>query len=182
MRDQLIVLVDEEGNPIGTAPKLATHHAHTPRHLAFSVYIFNDKGDFLVTQRAHEKKVWGGVWTNSCCGHPTPEESFTDAIKRRTQFELGMQVRDIEQIAADYKYTTPLHNGVIENEYCPIFIAKAASPIQANPSEVAAYKWTDWGMFVKQATQDINDTWSWWCKDQLSYTTKSKKLLTYARK
>lgn len=180
MKDQLIVLVDEQGNPIGTAPKLASHHQNTPRHLAFSVYIFNESGLFLITQRAHQKKVWGSVWTNSCCGHPLPGESFADAIARRTQFELGMKVGQIQMIVPDYKYTTPPYNDVIENEFCPIFIAKATTEAQPNPEEVAAYKWIRWQDFVAKAEQDTNDTWSWWCKDQLKYTRMNKALRSYA--
>lgn len=59
---ELIVLVDEDGHEIGTAPKLTSHHLHTPLHKAFSCYIFDeDEGRFLVTQRALSKKVWPGV-------------------------------------------------------------------------------------------------------------------------
>src|SRR6266545_4096183 len=100
---EMIVLVDTLGREIGTAPKLESHHAKTPLHRAFSCYILDRHGQLLVTQRAHVKKVWPGVWTNSVCGHPAPGESFEDAIARRTQYELGMTVSNIQVVLPDYR-------------------------------------------------------------------------------
>ena len=86
---ELIVYVDENGIPTGeTAPKLDAHTLNTRLHAAFSCYIFNDQGEFLVTRRALTKKVWPGVWTNSVCGHPGPGESNESAIIRRAKYEL----------------------------------------------------------------------------------------------
>lgn len=167
MSKELIVLVDDNGKPIGTADKLASHHAHTPLHLAFSCYIFNDKGEFLLTQRAHSKKVWPGVWTNSVCGHPAPGEDSIDAIKRRLQDELGMTAKDFKVVLPDYRYTTPPFKGIIENEICPVYTAVATSAPQPNPDEVEAYEWVDWHDFIKQAEADTADKYSWWTKDQL---------------
>ncbi len=68
---ELVYYVTQDDHPTGeTEEKYAAHHANTRLHAAFSVYVFNDKGQLLVTQRAFSKKVWPGVWTNTCCGHP----------------------------------------------------------------------------------------------------------------
>lgn len=163
-----IVLVDEAGKPIGKAPKLASHHASTPLHLAFSVYIFNDNNELLVTKRAHQKKVWPDVWTNSCCGHPMPGESMEQAIVRRVEYELGMTVKDIKVALPDYRYTTPPYNGIIENEVCPVFMSRANSVPRPNPKEVDDIRWISWGDFRNEALADSSNAWSWWCKDQLS--------------
>src|SRR5581483_7642642 len=78
MQEERIVFVDETGQPTGeTGPKLASHTADTKLHLAFSCYVFNLENKlFLFTQRAHVKKVWPDVWTNSVCGHPMPGETI----------------------------------------------------------------------------------------------------------
>lgn len=166
MKEQ-IVLVDATGKPIGQAEKLSSHHADTPLHLAFSCYLFNDRGEFLLTKRAHVKKVWPGVWTNSVCGHPAPNEDMVDTIKRRLDYELGMTADDFKLLVPNYTYKTPPFNGIIEHEFCPIYIARATNEPTPNPDEVEAYKWVSWGDFIKQASDDTNDTFSWWCKDQL---------------
>lgn len=164
---ELIVLVDEQGNEIGQAEKLTSHHANTPLHRAFSCYIFNDRGEFLVTQRALSKKVWPGVWTNSVCGHPAPGEDTVAAIQRRLKEELGMTAKDFEVVLPRYTYKTPPFNGVIEHEFCPVYAARFVSESQINPAEVEAIRWIAWQDFVREAESDTENKFSWWCKDQL---------------
>jgi isopentenyl-diphosphate Delta-isomerase len=164
---EYIVLCDEDGQPTGTAEKLSAHHAHTQRHLAFSCYVFDESDRLLVTKRADTKKVWPGVWTNSCCGHPGPGESTDDAIRRRLDQELGMEAGSITPILPDYKYETPPYKGIIEREFCPVYFARAARQPVPNPAEVSEYKWVSWQEFVHDAKEDEDDTYSWWCKDQV---------------
>jgi isopentenyl-diphosphate delta-isomerase type 1 len=164
---ELIVLVDEQGNPIGQAEKWSSHHADTPLHLAFSCYVFDGAGRLLVTRRAGSKKVWPGVWTNSVCGHPQPGESMEDAIRRRLDFELGMSAERIEVVLPAYRYRAPEFDGVVENEFCPVHFALAAAEPAPNPAEVADYRWVEWPEFVAAAESDVDGSYSWWCKDQL---------------
>src|SRR5258708_18453577 len=102
--EELIVLVNDNNEEIGTMPKLEAHNADTPLHRAFSCYVFNQQGKFLLTQRAKSKKVFPGVWTNSCCGHPGPGEATEDAIKRRLQFELGLPAKSIKVVLPHFRY------------------------------------------------------------------------------
>lgn len=165
--EELIVLLDENLQPIGTAPKLAAHHADTPLHLAFSCYVFNEAGELLITQRAASKKVWPGVWSNSFCGHPMPNDSLEDAILRRGAFEIGLtDLTNLQKVLSDYRYRTPSYNGIVENEFCPVFIAKTASEPQLNPEEVSNYRWTTW-QALKQAINQDPKVYSYWFKDQL---------------
>jgi isopentenyl-diphosphate delta-isomerase len=165
---ELIVFVDENGNPTGeTGPKLESHTDKTRLHLAFSCYIFR-KGDskFLVTQRALSKKVWPGVWTNSVCGHPMPDEAIEDAIRRRAKFELGINKLDgITCVLPRYRYATPPYNGIVENEFCPVFVAYTDEEPNPNPDEVEAYKWLDWPAYVQMLEQQ-SGIMSYWAKDQ----------------
>ena len=181
MPEELIVLVNEQGKPVGTAEKLATHHAHTPLHLAFSCYVFNDKGELLVTRRAKTKKVWPGVWSNTVCGHPAPDEDMVDAIQRRLREELGMTATDFKVVLPRYRYRTPPFNGVIENEFCPLYVARTISEPQPNPAEVADYKWVGWAEFVSEAAADNGNLWSWWCKDQIKQLRDNETIRRYVR-
>lgn len=166
--EEQIVFVNEDGTPTGeVGPKLESHTARTRLHLAFSCYVFNDQGELLVTQRAHGKKVWPNVWTNTVCGHPAPGEDMAAAIVRRLDYELGMKAEDFQVVLPTYRYRTPPYNAIIENEFCPVYVARAVGEPSPNPAEVDNYKWLSWDTFVQQALADTTDVWSWWCKDQL---------------
>lgn len=163
-----IVFVDESGQPTGeTGPKLESHTANTKLHLAFSCYIFRKSDNaFLVTQRALSKKVWPGVWTNSVCGHPAPGEAMEDAIRRRAKYELGIeQLSSISCVLPKYRYTTPPYNGIIENEFCPVFIAYVDGEPNPNHEEVEDYEWMPWPQYVKTLSDEAYDI-SFWAKDQ----------------
>lgn len=138
----MVVLVDRLGDPIGVRSKAEVHGESTPQHLAFSCHVVDEHGHLLVTRRALEKRTWPGVWTNSLCGHPAPGEAFEDAIHRRAGFELGLTVDHVVCAIPDFSYSARDTSGIEENEYCPVFIARAASILQPNPSEVAETQWT----------------------------------------
>ena len=80
MQTEHVILLNAQGVPTGTLEKYAAHTADTLLHLAFSSWLFNAKGQLLVTRRALSKKAWPGVWTNSVCGHPQLGESNEDAV------------------------------------------------------------------------------------------------------
>ena len=136
-----VVLLDASRNPIGTADKATVHTESTPLHLAFSSYILNESGEVLITRRALSKRTWPGVWTNTACGHPAPGESFAQAISRRAHQELGMDVADICEVLADFQYRAVDASGVVENEFCPVYLARATSEPEPAPSEVAELAW-----------------------------------------
>lgn len=180
--NELIVLVNDNGEVIKYAPKLASHNSNTHLHLAFSLYVFNNKGQFLATQRAIAKKVWPGVWTNSCCGHLSPNETAEEALVRRAQYELGLKVKDVFLILPDYRYRTPPFNGIIENEICPVYFAVLDSDIDINLDEVEAYKWIEWPEYVNELERDNQNKWSWWAKDQLEFISKLPNYLDIINK
>ena len=63
------------------------------------------------------------MWTNSCCGHPRPGEEPTDAVRRRLDDELGLEVGDLRSALPDFAYRAVDASGVVENEVCPVFVA-----------------------------------------------------------
>jgi isopentenyl-diphosphate Delta-isomerase len=141
--DDMLVLVDETGRPIGTRRKATVHDGNTPLHSAFSVFLFNRRGELLLQQRAFSKKTWPGVWSNSCCGHVMLHEDAADAVARRLRFELGISRADIHVILADFRYMAE-KDGIVENEICPVFVAFSNADPKINPDEVAAVKWIAW--------------------------------------
>jgi isopentenyl-diphosphate Delta-isomerase len=161
---ELVVLVNDKNEQIGVMPKLAAHNANTPLHRAFSVYVFNQDGKFLLTQRALSKKVFPGVWTNSCCGHPGPGEKTEDAIKRRLKLELGLTPQKITVVLPKYRYRAEM-NGIVENEICPVYTAIVSSDPKPNSQEVESYEWIDWKGFLKKL-KETPEKYSPWCKEQ----------------
>lgn len=140
---EMVVLLSEEGEPIGTTHKATVHTTDTPLHLAFSCHVFNDDGQILVTRRALSKKAWPGVWTNSFCGHPAPEEEFEEALQRRAREELGITISSIEEVLPNFRYRAVDASGIVENEVCPVFIARTSVTPNPNPEEVEEFVWVD---------------------------------------
>ena len=136
-----VVLLDAAANPIGTAPKLEIHTAHTPLHLAFSCWVLDAHGQLLLTRRALSKLTWPGVWTNAFCGHPAPGEAVEDALFRRAQTELGLgrdSFSTVDCILPTFQYRAVDSSGVVENEVCPVFVARLTpgAELDPNPDEV----------------------------------------------
>ena len=178
-RQELIVLVDSAGRPIGTAEKLASHHGSTPLHLGFSCFIFNRRGQLLITQRAVVKKVWPGVWTNSVCGHPGPNESMEDAIRRRLDYELGMGAIDLVCALPDYRYQTPPFRGIVENEICPVYLGRTSNEPKPNSEEVAAYRWISWENFLSSIKKNP-ERYSYWSTEEARLLSRHPLMQDYS--
>jgi isopentenyl-diphosphate delta-isomerase len=136
-----VVLLSDDGRPVGTAPRATVHHADTPLHLAFSCYLLDGGGRVLLTRRALAKRAWPGVWTNAFCGHPRPGESFEDAIHRYARHELGTRVAGLRPVLPDFRYRAVDAGGVVENEVCPVYAAQVAADLEPNPDEVMDLRW-----------------------------------------
>lgn len=103
------------------------------------------------------------MWSNSVCGHPLPGEERIDAVRRRAQFELGLELGEVE-LAAPYRYRFE-REGVVENEICPIFVGKIIGDPSPNPDEVEAIKWLTWSEFLAELKSNP-DNWSEWCREE----------------
>jgi len=141
--EELVVLLDDGGEPIGTAPKSTVHDADTPLHLAFSCHVFDPMGRVLVTRRALTKIAWPGVWTNAVCGHPGPGEPIAEAIARRASQELGIGLESLEVVLPDFRYRAVDAAGVVENEVCPVYRAVTRDEVRPALEEVAEWLWAD---------------------------------------
>ncbi|MEZ5346773.1 MAG: isopentenyl-diphosphate Delta-isomerase [Pyrinomonadaceae bacterium] len=147
--DDMIVLADESAAPIGTARKLPSHTNDTPLHLAFSVFLINKNGELLLQRRALEKKTWGGVWSNTCCGHQMLHEDVKSAAKRRLKYELGIKGVELEVILPDFRYRAE-KDGIVENEICPVLAGTFEGEPKINKREVSETKWIKWEKFLAE--------------------------------
>ena len=163
---ELVVLVDHAGNPMGTAPKATVHSADTPLHLAFSCYLRRDDGQILMTRRALSKKTWAGVWTNSFCGHPAPDEGFIPALRRRARQELNIDLEDIEVVLEDFRYTAVDSGGVMENEICPVFTAQIVGDPEPDKDEIVEWSWVK-PESLMQSFAHTPFVYSPWLREQL---------------
>lgn len=138
-----VVLLDEQGRACGAAPKDEVHHRSTPLHLAFSCHVVDEAGRVLLTRRALGKATWPGTWTNAFCGHPQPFEDVPDAVVRRAAHELGLGVADMRLALPDFRYRAVDASGMVENEICPVYIARAIGAPAMNPDEAMDARWVE---------------------------------------
>ncbi len=171
-----VILVDEQNNQVGVADKESVHTTNTPLHRAFSLFLFNNKKQLLLTKRASTKKTFPGVWTNSVCGHVSPGETPIDAVKRRVQEELKIHISDVYE-EAPYRYRFTDNNGVVENEICPIFVARTNEQPVLNVREVDDFKWIDWNTFIETIQKHPGSYSPWSEEEALILQQKDLELL-----
>lgn len=133
-----VILVDEHDNELGLMEKMEAH-VKAQLHRAFSIFIFNNKGEMLLQQRAADKYHSAGLWTNACCSHPLPGESVDIAAQRRLMEEMGFTTN--LQKAFTFIYKAPFDNGLTEHELDHVFIGQYNGPISPNETEVQAYRY-----------------------------------------
>ncbi len=133
MTEEQLILVDEGNRAIGCDGKTAVHRAGL-LHRAFSIFIVDDRGRIVLQQRNPRKYHSGGLWANSCCGHPRPGERTMSAASRRLGEELG--VRSILTFGFFARYRTELDNGMHENELVYVYFGRLDSEPRPHPDEV----------------------------------------------
>ncbi|MGA0560147.1 isopentenyl-diphosphate Delta-isomerase [Larkinella sp. VNQ87] len=133
-----VLLVNEQDEILGTAEKLAVHQTGD-LHRAFSVLVFNEQGEFLLQQRADGKYHSGGLWSNTCCGHPTEPGNTATQAEQRLFEEMGFRT-PLEPLL-QFQYRAELPNGLIEHELDHVFVGQYAGDVPFNPEEVQAIRW-----------------------------------------
>lgn len=131
-----VILVDENDGQVGTMEKMEAH-IKAVLHRAFSVFIFNSKGEMLLQQRAVNKYHSGGLWTNACCSHPRPGEETGNAAERRLHEELGFSTQLLKVF--DFTYNAPFDNGLTEYEFDHVYVGTFTGLINPDPHEVKDY-------------------------------------------
>jgi isopentenyl-diphosphate delta-isomerase len=128
-----VVLVNEHDEELGLMEKMEAHEKAL-LHRAFSVFVFNRSGQLLLQQRALNKYHSGGLWTNTCCSHPRPNESVADAATRRLMEEMGFDTPLVKIF--DFIYQASFDNGLTEHEFDHVFVGYYDGPFEPNPQEV----------------------------------------------
>ena len=136
--DEQLILVDDNDEEVGFLDKLSVHEKGI-LHRAFSVFIFNKNGDFLLQQRADEKYHSPSLWSNSCCSHPNKGESLLDAIRRRLQEEMGLECE--VEFKFKFKYKMKFDNGLTEHELDHVYFGYSDDEPVLNPDEVKSWRY-----------------------------------------
>ncbi len=148
MKEELVILVDQEDNKIGLMPKMEAHEK-AMLHRAFSVFVFNKDNELMLQQRAMHKYHSPGLWTNTCCSHQRDGESNVEAGTRRLQEEMGFSTPLKETISFIYK--APFDNGLTEHELDHILVGNYEGEPSINEDEVASWKWVP----LEEVNKDI---------------------------
>lgn len=138
MNEEKVILVNENDEPIGTMGKMEAHEKAL-LHRAFSVFVFNKKGETLLQQRAAHKYHSPLLWTNTCCSHQRVGESNTEAGRRRLMEEMGFTTA-LEDVLS-FIYKAPFDNGLTEHEFDHVMVGYFDGEPNPNPEEVASHKW-----------------------------------------
>jgi isopentenyl-diphosphate Delta-isomerase len=133
-----VILVDGSDQPVGVMEKIEAHR-RALLHRAFSIFIFNSKGEMLLQQRAQEKYHSAGLWTNACCSHPRPGEDTREAAVRRLREELGFTT-DLKKLL-EFTYRSVYDNGLTEYEFDHVFTGLYDREIKPDRSEVSDYRY-----------------------------------------
>lgn len=160
-----VILVDQQDNAIGTMEKMEAHQKGL-LHRAFSILLFNSKGEVLLQKRALKKYHSGGLWTNTCCSHPLPGESMYDATRRKLKHEMGIELQT--EFAYKFIYQAPLDQNLIEYEYDHVFIGTFDGEPVINPEEVEDWKYVD-VVTLRSDIKNNPDKYTYWFKLIMSH-------------
>ncbi len=159
---EALILVDEADRSLGHLSKALCHKGVGVLHRAFSLLIFNDRGELLIQQRAATKRLWPLYWSNSCCSHPRRAESMEAATRRRLLEELGLSC-DL-QFLFKFRYQAQFDATGAENELCSVFIGCCDRPLHINAEEIADWRWINPEVLQAQMSAADNSRFTPWFK------------------
>lgn len=151
-----VILVDKQDNEIGTEEKMKAHSNGGQLHRAISVFLFNDKGETLLQQRASTKYHSKAKWANTCCSHPRPGEANEAAAERRLVEEMGIKAKLEERFV--FPYHAEVGSGLTEQEYDHIFFGRYNGEPKPNKDEVQGWRWVsikEFSRWVKEKPEDF---------------------------
>lgn len=151
---EAVIAVTERDEVLAPMSKLEAHRGPGAFHRAFSLLLFNTKGEMLLQKRSADKVTFPGVWANACCSHPlhTPEEleeanasGVKQAAVRKLEQELGIDPASISPDSMTFmtkmRYAARMNHTWIEREVDHILVLTADVELNPNPNEVADVAW-----------------------------------------
>jgi len=158
--DELLLVVNENDEVINYLTKAECHDDEGILHRAFSVFIFNEKGELLIQQRSKQKRLWSLTWSNSCCSHPRKGESMEIATQRRIEEELGFKTA--LEFLYKFQYQARYDATGSENEICYVYIGLVRSDdVRINPTEIAEWKFVSPQAMDRQLETNPDDFTPW---------------------
>ena len=154
-----VILVDQNDRQIGTMEKMAAHMNGAKLHRAFSVFVFNSRGETLLQRRAMDKYHARGLWSNTCCSHPFPGEPVADAAHRRLREEMGFDCKLDEKFS--FIYRAELEKGMTEHEFDHVFFGTYEGKVSPDPREVMDYKWIGMDELMADTERSPNSYTPW---------------------
>ena len=136
-------------------------HKKGALHRAFSVLLYNSKGEMLVQKRAFDKYHSGGLWSNACCSHPRPGETMASAVNRRLKEELGVDLHP--DFSFKFIYNIKFPNQLVEHELDHVFIGTFDGEPKINENEIAEFRYVD-PAELKIQIEENPDSYSHWFK------------------
>ena len=158
MKKEYVILVDTADRELGTMEKMEAHEKAI-LHRAFSVFIFNDRGELMLQQRAAHKYHSPLLWTNTCCSHQRQGESNIEAGKRRLREEMGFEV-DLDE-KFHFVYKAEFDNGLTEHELDHVMVGYYNGEPTINPEEVASWKWINMEVLQQDMQNHPQDYTAW---------------------
>lgn len=156
--EEQVIIVDELDRELGIEGKLAAHRSGV-LHRAFSIFVRDRTGRILLQQRALGKYHSGGLWSNTCCGHPRPGEPIAEAARRRLGEEMGFAC-PIERLGT-FTYRAELDGGLIEHELDHVFVGLFDGTPVPDPSEVAGWRWVEAGALAADLEESPTRYTAW---------------------
>ncbi len=154
-----LILVNDDDVEIGTLSKARCHDGDGVLHRAFSLFIFNERGELLLQQRSASKRLWPLYWSNSCCSHPRSGESMDEAVSRRLEQELGLSA----ELTFVYKFSYQARFGDLgsEHELCSVYLGRTGREVSVNATEIAAVRYLP-AADVTSALAEDGDAYTPW--------------------
>src|SRR5258708_31569553 len=135
-----LILVNENDEVVGFSEKLRVHQEGL-LHRAFSIFIFNSRGELLLQQRALSKYHSAGLWSNTCCEHPLRGEEVVVAAQRRLNVEMGLDCQ--LDACGNLVYRAAVGNGLVEHEFDHLFVGQSELEPRLNLDEAIAWRWLE---------------------------------------